>query len=135
MGERAEAIINGEECALCLIPFKHSHGYPVACNECWDIKCGYQEAMYSRIDNKEASLRKIKTSTQQKLNGIIKFVNKNLNITKDVGLWGIVLADYMNKYFPNNEVPQNPEDAAVIVQNDFSKFVKWFRANKHKYLK
>lgn len=50
MGEIADAIIEGEICAFCNIPFAEDHGYPVACDECWEPDCGYQKATNNRID-------------------------------------------------------------------------------------
>lgn len=61
MGEMAEDIIDGSCCALCGCYFigeskeeyKNesnpegnsilSHGYPVACKDCWEEDCGYQK--------------------------------------------------------------------------------------------
>jgi hypothetical protein len=46
MGDIAEAIINGEQCALCGEEFlEGDHGYPVACKACWTKDCGYQKAV------------------------------------------------------------------------------------------
>mgnify|MGYP001615461475 CR=1 FL=1 len=57
MGEYADQIINGECCALCMAPFVteqnidgadvpvvYEHGYPVACESCWELGCGYEKA-------------------------------------------------------------------------------------------
>lgn len=51
MGEIAEDMIDGTMCSLCGQYFKnpkkdelYTHGYPVACKECWTQDCGYQEA-------------------------------------------------------------------------------------------
>ena len=44
MGDAADAIIEGDCCALCGCYFEDSVGYPVACSDCWDKDCGYQEA-------------------------------------------------------------------------------------------
>lgn len=66
MAEIAEDIIDGSCCALCGQYFVdmeegateittdengvannaaiHSHGFPVACKECWEPGCGYQKA-------------------------------------------------------------------------------------------
>lgn len=52
MGEMAEDILDGSCCALCGCYFKHpkkenegySHGYPVACKDCWEPDCGYGKA-------------------------------------------------------------------------------------------
>ena len=51
MGEMANDIINGACCALCgqyFIKrnrrgqsFGYEHGYPVACQECYEPGCGY----------------------------------------------------------------------------------------------
>ena len=60
MGQIAEDMINGACCALCgqyFVP-KNSkkeitlfiHGYPVACNDCYDKDCGYQK------QNKDAQI-------------------------------------------------------------------------------
>lgn len=48
MGEFADAILMGECCAFCMAPFVYEgeifeHGYPVACNECYEPDCGYQK--------------------------------------------------------------------------------------------
>jgi hypothetical protein len=66
MGHVSEDILNGEICALCMATFidfnegetelkieddkvinatVYEHGYPVACDECWDEECGYQKAL------------------------------------------------------------------------------------------
>jgi hypothetical protein len=50
MGENADDIIEGACCALCGQYFVgdegelYEHGYPVACEECWEPGCGYQKA-------------------------------------------------------------------------------------------
>lgn len=52
MGEIANDIIEGRACALCGMYFidpadpdsLYEHGYPVACKECYEEDCGYQEA-------------------------------------------------------------------------------------------
>lgn len=71
MGEIAEDIIDGSCCALCgqyFVEFDKgqtkiktgkngvvnnatifSHGYPVACKDCYDEDCGYQEAIKNTI--------------------------------------------------------------------------------------
>jgi hypothetical protein len=53
MGELADQIIDGECCALCMMPFEnkekpgwvYEHGYPVACESCWEKDCGYEKAI------------------------------------------------------------------------------------------
>lgn len=50
-------MIEGERCSLCGlyfvkevnkdgadVPVIYSHGYPVACKDCWDKNCGYEKA-------------------------------------------------------------------------------------------
>ena len=57
MGEIAENMIDGTCCSLCGQYFQHpkeskdrgaigtyTHGYPVACKDCWEPDCGYQKA-------------------------------------------------------------------------------------------
>ena len=44
MGEMADDIIDGASCAICGVYFAEEHGYPVACNDCWESDCGYQKA-------------------------------------------------------------------------------------------
>lgn len=58
MGDIAEDIIDGSCCALCGqyfegpernvdgadVPTIYSHGYPVACDECYEKDCGYPKA-------------------------------------------------------------------------------------------
>ena len=44
MGEIADDIIDGNCCALCGVYFEKSHGYPVACEDCYDEDCGYPKA-------------------------------------------------------------------------------------------
>lgn len=57
MGQNSEDILDGSTCAICGVYFKsvkkdkrthehyiYSHGYPVACKDCWDSKCGYPRA-------------------------------------------------------------------------------------------
>ena len=52
MGEIADEMINGESCALCGCYFEnpdkpgtiYQHGYPAACNDCWEPDCGYEKA-------------------------------------------------------------------------------------------
>ena len=43
MGEMANDIIDGACCAICGVYFKEEHGYPVACSECWEPDCAYQQ--------------------------------------------------------------------------------------------
>lgn len=49
MGQIADDIIDGMCCALCGEYFVDkndnlfSHGFPVACDECWSKKCGYEK--------------------------------------------------------------------------------------------
>jgi len=53
MGQIEEDIIDGTCCALCTCYFvnpkddnaTYTHGYPVACHDCWDEDCGYPKAM------------------------------------------------------------------------------------------
>lgn len=54
MGEISDAIINGEICAFCMLPFiykgsSYEHGYPVACKDCWEPDCGYEKATADTI--------------------------------------------------------------------------------------
>ena len=44
MGELSDLIIEGETCSLCGIIFEEAHGYPVACESCWDEDCGLRKA-------------------------------------------------------------------------------------------
>jgi hypothetical protein len=57
MGEIADDIIDGSCCALCGqyfakemnvdgadVPVMYEHGYPVACKDCYQEGCGYEEA-------------------------------------------------------------------------------------------
>ncbi len=50
MGEIADDMINGICCALCGCYFTedgetlYEHGYPVACHDCYEQNCGYEEA-------------------------------------------------------------------------------------------
>jgi len=52
MGEIADDMINGRCCSLCGQYFEDpkdpdimfEHGYPVACDGCFDNNCGYQRA-------------------------------------------------------------------------------------------
>ena len=34
MGEIADAVVEGEICQMCLLPFAEPYGYPVTCTEC-----------------------------------------------------------------------------------------------------
>lgn len=49
MGEISEAMVTGECCSLCGQYFQDKngeifiHGFPVACNDCWDTDCGYEK--------------------------------------------------------------------------------------------
>ncbi len=36
MGEIADDIINGFQCSWCGTCFEEEHGYPVACQSCWE---------------------------------------------------------------------------------------------------
>lgn len=62
MGEIADAMIAGECCSICGQYFLdeektkklakksnnvilYEHGYPVACDECWESGCGYGKAL------------------------------------------------------------------------------------------
>lgn len=49
MGEIADDMIEGVCCALCGQYFVEEHGYPVACDECYEPDCGYQKATYRLI--------------------------------------------------------------------------------------
>lgn len=49
MGQMAEDILDGACCALCGQYFEIEHGYPIACTDCWDEKCGYQKATENLI--------------------------------------------------------------------------------------
>ena len=49
MGEIANDIIDGACCAICGIYFKEEHGYPVACESCYDEDCEYSEATEEEI--------------------------------------------------------------------------------------
>lgn len=57
MGEIADDIIAGVCCALCGQYFEdpdnpdtlYEHGYPVACNECWEEGCGYEKAIANTL--------------------------------------------------------------------------------------
>jgi len=56
MGEIADDIIDGACCALCGCYFVSeegstliSHGYPVACEDCWEPGCGYPKAEYKTL--------------------------------------------------------------------------------------
>lgn len=44
MGQIAEDMIEGFCCSLCSVYFAEEHGYPVACNECWENNCGFERA-------------------------------------------------------------------------------------------
>ncbi len=62
MGEIANDMIEGVCCALCGqyfakeknidgadVPVIYSHGYPVACKDCWEPDCGYEKATAETI--------------------------------------------------------------------------------------
>ncbi|KKK83057.1 hypothetical protein LCGC14_2797180 [marine sediment metagenome] len=49
MGEIADDIIDGLCCAICGVYFEEEHGYPVACSECKDDDCSYEEATEEEI--------------------------------------------------------------------------------------
>ena len=49
MGEMAEDMINGACCSLCNIYFEEEHGYPVACNGCYEPDCGYPRAIEDEL--------------------------------------------------------------------------------------
>ena len=59
MGEIAEDMIDGSCCSLCGQYFQspnpnkrewiYTHGYPVACDDCWEPDCGYQKAKVETI--------------------------------------------------------------------------------------
>ena len=49
MGQIADDMIKGACCALCGQYFQKEHGYPVACDECHDPDCGYEEATFKLI--------------------------------------------------------------------------------------
>lgn len=49
MGEIANDMIDGACCAFCGVYFEEEHGYPVACNDCWDKECGYQKAINDEL--------------------------------------------------------------------------------------
>ena len=36
MGEIADDMIDGASCSWCGVYFSEEHGYPVACESCWD---------------------------------------------------------------------------------------------------
>ena len=50
MGEIAEDMLDGSMCSFCGVYFEqpetdgiYVHGYPVACDDCWDEDCGCQK--------------------------------------------------------------------------------------------
>ena len=53
MGEIADDMVDGTCCSICGQYFKdpdkenssYTHGYPVACWDCWDNDCGYARAV------------------------------------------------------------------------------------------
>ena len=53
MGEIAESMIDGCCCSICgqyfqdsdAVGYMYTHGYPVACWDCWDVYCGYEKAL------------------------------------------------------------------------------------------
>jgi len=49
MGEMAEDMINGACCSLCNVYFEEEHGYPVACNGCYEPDCGYPRAIEDEL--------------------------------------------------------------------------------------
>ena len=57
MGEISDSMIDGECCALCGQYFQnpenkkhgYTHGYPVACNDCWEPDCGYEKTEVDTI--------------------------------------------------------------------------------------
>lgn len=57
MGEVTDDMIEGLCCAICGQYFEdpndgslpYSHGYPVACEECYEEDCGYQRATVNTI--------------------------------------------------------------------------------------
>jgi len=57
MGEIAEDMLDGNCCALCGQYFQdpndkdviYTHGYPVACKDCWEPDCGYEKAKAETI--------------------------------------------------------------------------------------
>ncbi len=71
MGEIANAMINGECCALCGQFFKKPHGYPVACKECWEKDCGYQKAIYSVWQKQKIYLDETMVFKAHRIQGIL----------------------------------------------------------------
>lgn len=62
MSEIADDMIEGACCSLCGqyfvkeqnidgadVPAMYEHGYPVACNQCWEEDCGYEKAKAQTI--------------------------------------------------------------------------------------
>lgn len=54
MGESAEDVIDGACCECCGVYFKVAHGYPVTCNECWEVmeaeeRKEHQKAIYPEL--------------------------------------------------------------------------------------
>jgi len=43
MGQMADAILDGECCAICGQQFEDEPGFPCACSGCWTPDCGYAE--------------------------------------------------------------------------------------------
>lgn len=49
MGEIADSMIEGETCSFCGVMFENPHGYPIACQSCWDKDCGVQKATENEL--------------------------------------------------------------------------------------
>ena len=49
MGEISDMIVDGEICAFCTASFTEAHGYPCACNSCWEPDCGYEKATFELL--------------------------------------------------------------------------------------
>lgn len=49
MGEIANDMINGSCCSFCGEYFVEEHGYPVACDDCYEENCGHSRATFETL--------------------------------------------------------------------------------------
>lgn len=53
MGEIADAMVCGSACSGCAIYFVEAHGYPVLCDDCWEVEDDEGRETYSKATHAE----------------------------------------------------------------------------------
>lgn len=50
MGEIAESMVEGASCSWCGVYFEESHGYPVACHDCFDNERKQNPSHFQKVE-------------------------------------------------------------------------------------